>query len=54
VPQAKATKKPKIAPKGAEKSQHQEIALEKLEQLMRYIPAIMPTQDTAEKICHYS
>ena len=34
---------------GAEKSQHQEIALEKLEQLMRYIPVIMPTQETAEK-----
>jgi tRNA(fMet)-specific endonuclease VapC len=34
---------------GAEKSQHQEIALEKLEQLMRYIPVIMPTQKTAEK-----
>ncbi len=34
---------------GAEKSQHHEIALEKLEQLMRYIPVIMPTQETAEK-----
>lgn len=34
---------------GAEKSQHQELALEKLEQLMRYIPVIMPTQETAEK-----
>ncbi|MGZ8947544.1 MAG: type II toxin-antitoxin system tRNA(fMet)-specific endonuclease VapC [Methylococcaceae bacterium] len=34
---------------GAQKSQHQEIALEKLEQLMRYIPVIMPTQETAEK-----
>jgi tRNA(fMet)-specific endonuclease VapC len=34
---------------GAEKSQHQEIALEKLEQLMRYIPLIIPTQETAEK-----
>lgn len=34
---------------GAKKSQHQEIALEKLEQLMRYIPVIMPTQEAAEK-----
>jgi tRNA(fMet)-specific endonuclease VapC len=34
---------------GAEKSQHQEIALEKLEQLMRYIHVIMPTQEAAEK-----
>ena len=34
---------------GAEKSQHQAIALEKLEQLRRYIPVIMPTQETAEK-----
>jgi predicted nucleic acid-binding protein len=34
---------------GAQKSQHQEIALEKLEQLMRYIPVIMPTHETAEK-----
>ncbi|MEI6747173.1 MAG: type II toxin-antitoxin system VapC family toxin [Methylococcaceae bacterium] len=33
---------------GAEKSQHREIALEKLEQLLRYIPVIMPTQQTAE------
>ena len=33
---------------GAEKSQHREIALEKLEQLLRYIPVIMPTQKTAE------
>ncbi|MGZ8152705.1 MAG: type II toxin-antitoxin system tRNA(fMet)-specific endonuclease VapC [Methylovulum sp.] len=34
---------------GAQKSQHQDIALEKLEQLKRYIPVIMPTQETAEK-----
>lgn len=34
---------------GAKKSQHQEIALEKFEQLMRYIPVITPTQETAEK-----
>ena len=34
---------------GAEKSQHRDIALEKLEQLQRYIPVIMPTQETAEK-----
>ena len=34
---------------GAEKSQHREVALEKLEQLLRYIPVIMPTQQTAEK-----
>lgn len=34
---------------GAEKSQHKEIAMEKLEQLMRYIPVIMPTQETAQK-----
>jgi tRNA(fMet)-specific endonuclease VapC len=34
---------------GAEKSQHQEIALEKLEQLMSYIPVIMPTQEAAEQ-----
>ena len=34
---------------GAEKSQHREIALEKLDQLMRYIPMIMPTSETAEK-----
>jgi tRNA(fMet)-specific endonuclease VapC len=34
---------------GAEKSQHREIALEKLDQLMRYIPVIMPTSETAEK-----
>ncbi len=34
---------------GAQKSQHQDIALEKLEQLMRYIPVIMPTRETAEK-----
>jgi tRNA(fMet)-specific endonuclease VapC len=34
---------------GAEKSQHQEIALEKLEQLIRYIPVVMPTQEAAEK-----
>ena len=33
----------------AEKSQHQKIALEKLEQLIRYIPVIMPIQETAEK-----
>jgi tRNA(fMet)-specific endonuclease VapC len=31
------------------KNQHQEIALEKLEQLRRYIPVIMPTQEAAEK-----
>lgn len=34
---------------GAEKSQHQTIALEKLEQLRRYIPVMMPTLETAEK-----
>lgn len=34
---------------GAEKSQHREIALEKLEKLQRYIPVIMPTADIAEK-----
>ncbi|MDD2723779.1 MAG: type II toxin-antitoxin system VapC family toxin [Methylovulum sp.] len=34
---------------GAEKSQHREVALEKLEQLGRYIPVIMPTQETAEQ-----
>lgn len=34
---------------GAEKSQHREIALEKLEKLQRYIPAIMPTAEIAEK-----
>lgn len=34
---------------GAEKSQHREIALEKLDQLMCYIPVIMPTPETAEK-----
>ena len=34
---------------GAEKSQHRDIALEKLDQLMRYIPVIMPTSETAEK-----
>lgn len=34
---------------GSQKSQHQDIALEKLEQLMRYIPVIIPTQETAEK-----
>lgn len=31
------------------KSRHQAIALEKLEQLTRYIPVMMPTQETAEK-----
>ncbi len=36
---------------GAEKSQHQKIALEKLEQLMRYIPVVIPTQETAK---HYA
>jgi tRNA(fMet)-specific endonuclease VapC len=34
---------------GAQKSQHQEIALEKLKQLVRYIPVILPTEETAEK-----
>lgn len=34
---------------GAQKSQHQEIALEKLNQLVRYIPVILPTEETAEK-----
>ena len=36
---------------GAEKSQHQKSALEKLEQLMRYIPVVIPTQETAK---HYA
>lgn len=34
---------------GAEKSQYQDVALEKLTQLMRYIPVIIPTAQTAEK-----
>jgi tRNA(fMet)-specific endonuclease VapC len=34
---------------GAEKSQHREIALEKLEQLLRYLPVIISTEQTAEK-----
>jgi tRNA(fMet)-specific endonuclease VapC len=34
---------------GAEKSQHKVIALEKLEELKRYIPVVLPIQDTAEK-----
>lgn len=34
---------------GAQKSQHQAIALEKLNQLVRYIPVIMPTEATAEQ-----
>ncbi len=34
---------------GAEKSQHKDIALEKLEALKRYIPILIPTQETAEK-----
>jgi len=34
---------------GAQKSQHQEIALEKLNKLVRYIPVILPTEETAEK-----
>lgn len=34
---------------GAEKSQHREIALEKLAQLKRYVPVVLPTQETAEK-----
>lgn len=34
---------------GAQKSQHQAIALEKLNQLVRYIPVILPTEATAEK-----
>ena len=33
---------------GAEKSQHQEIALEKLKQLKAYIPVVLPTAETAE------
>lgn len=33
---------------GAEKSQHQEIALEKLKQLKTYIPVVLPTAETAE------
>lgn len=34
---------------GAQKSQHQAIALEKLNQLVQYIPVIMPTKATAEQ-----
>lgn len=34
---------------GAEKSQHREVALGKLEQLKHYIPVIMPTQEVSEK-----
>lgn len=34
---------------GAEKSQHQKIALEKLTQLIRYIPVISLTEQTAGK-----
>ena len=34
---------------GAEKSQHRDIALEKLNQLLNYIPVIVPTEKTAEK-----
>ena len=34
---------------GVQESQHQDIALEKLTQLIRYIPVIMPTAQTAEK-----
>ncbi len=34
---------------GAEISQHQKIALEKLTQLIRYIPVISLTEQTAEK-----
>ncbi len=34
---------------GVQKSQHQDIALEKLIQLIHYIPVIMPTEQTAEK-----
>lgn len=35
---------------GAEKSQHREIALQKLVQLEQYIPVVMPIKETAE---HY-
>jgi len=35
---------------GAEKSQHQKLALEKLSRLTDYIPVIEPTAQTAEKI----
>lgn len=34
---------------GAEKSQYKELALEKLSQLIHYIPVILPTLETAEK-----
>lgn len=34
---------------GAEKSQHQDIALEKLKQLITYIPVVLPTTEIAEK-----
>lgn len=34
---------------GAEKSQHRDIALEKLNRLVNYIPIILPTETTAEK-----
>lgn len=34
---------------GAEKSQHQEVALEKLSRLTGYIPVIEPTAQTAKK-----
>ena len=34
---------------GAEKSQHRDIALEKLNRLVNYIPIILPSEKTAEK-----
>lgn len=34
---------------GAEKSQHREIALQKLAQLEQFIPVIMPTAETAKQ-----
>lgn len=37
---------------GAEKSQHKDIALEKLNQLIHYIPVVLPSQETAEKYAH--
>lgn len=34
---------------GAEKSQHREMALQKLAQLEQFIPVIMPTEETAKQ-----
>jgi tRNA(fMet)-specific endonuclease VapC len=38
-----------LASYGLARKKAKEIALEKLEQLLRYIPVIMPTQEAAEK-----